>query len=165
MPARAALAAVVLVSLAALSSTGCGIPRDANDALTNIRQNGVVRAGYTTHDPWVTGNAGAPSGPEADVVAAFAQSLGARVDWRNGSEAQLFEALERFELDIVVGGLTADNPSAPTLGVTRPYVEVGKKQHIAAVAPGENRLLMEFERTLRAHAPAVAARVGGRPVS
>ncbi len=164
MRTGALLAAVLLISSAA-PSAGCGIPRDPNDALANVRRNGVLRAGYTKHEPWVTDGAGAPAGPEADVVTAFAQSLGARVDWRNGSESQLFEALERFELDIVVGGLTADNPSAPTLGVTRPYVEVGKKQHIAAVAPGENRLLMEFERTLRAHAPGVAARVGGKPVS
>src|SRR5688500_8657838 len=141
------------------------MPHDPNDALENIRRNGVVRAGYTTHEPWVSDGAGAPAGPEADVVTAFAQSLGARVDWRNGSESELFEALEHFELDIVVGGLTADNPSAPKLGATRPYVEARDKQHIAAVAPGENRLLMEFERALRAHAPAIAARVGGKPVS
>jgi polar amino acid transport system substrate-binding protein len=160
-----ACAAVLLISTAAVSLAGCGIPRDPNDALENIRQHGVLRAGYTKHEPWVTDAGGVPTGPEADVVAAFAHSLGARVEWRNDSESRLFEALERFELDVVVGGLTADNPAAPKLGATRPYVEVDKKQHIAAVAPGENRLLMEFERALRAHAPAVAARVGGKPVS
>ncbi len=157
-----AVFSVFLVDLAATALTGCGIPRDPNDALENIRRSGVLRAGFTAHDPWVTAGAG---GPEADVVTAFAQSLGARVEWHNGAESRLFEALEKFELDVVVGGMTDDNPWAPKLGVTRPYVEAGGKKHVIAVAPGENGLLMAFERVLRAHASDVAARVGGTPIS
>jgi ABC-type nitrate/sulfonate/bicarbonate transport system substrate-binding protein len=104
-------------------------------------------------------------GTKADLVTAFAHSLGARVEWHNDSEAALFEKLEKFELDVVVGGLTADNPWAVKVGFTRPYVEADGKGHVVAVAPGENRLLVEIERALRAHAAAVAARVGGKPVS
>lgn len=150
---------------AAISAAACGIPHDANDSLGRIRETGVVRAGYTVREPWVTVDAaGAPGGPEAEVVARFAGAAGARVEWRRGSESELFEALERFELDVVVGGLTADNPAGPALGLTRPYVEHDGKQHVLAAPPGENRLLAALEREVRAHAPAVAARVGGTAV-
>lgn len=144
---------------------GCNLPRDPEDSLNRIRRTGVLRAGFTVHEPWVRLEGNSPAGPEADVVTAFAQSLGARVEWRNGSESQLFEALETFEIDVAIGGFDQANPWAPKLGTTRPYVEVDSKKHIVALPPGENRLLVAFERALRGHAPAVAAAVGGTPVS
>lgn len=142
-------------------SAACGIPRDPEDSLERIRKTGVLRAGITAREPFTT----AAGGPEADVITAFAQSLGARVEWHPGSESTLFEALDKFELDIAIGGFTADHPWGPKLGLTRPYVKANDKKHVVAVAPGENRLLFEFERVLRAHAPAVASRVGGKPIS
>lgn len=149
----------------ATAAAACGIPHDPEDSLDRIRQTGIVRAGFTVHEPWVTADGtGMPAGPEAEVVSRFAESLGARVEWRQGSESALFEALERFELDVVIGGLTADNPAGPSLGLTRPYVEHDDKQHVMAAAPGENRLLVALEHAVRAHAPAVAARVGGKAV-
>ena len=98
------------------AAASCGIPHDPEDSLERIRQSGVLRAGFTVHEPWVTADgAGVPAGPEVDVVSQLAASLGARVEWRQGSESELFEHLERFELDVVVGGLTADNPAGPSL--------------------------------------------------
>lgn len=144
-----------------LAAAGCGIPRDPEDSLERVRRTGVLRAGISAREPFTTGT----GGPEADVIAAFAQSVGARVEWHPGAESALFESLEKFELDVAVGGFTQDHPWGPTLGFTRPYLEAGGKKHVVAVAPGENRLLFELERVLRAHAPAVAARVGGRPIS
>ena len=151
-----------LSCIAALALTaGCGIPRDPENSLERVRRTGILRAGITAREPFTT----AGGGPEADVIAAFAQSLGAQVEWHPGSESTLFEALEKFELDVAIGGFTADHPWGPKLGFTRPYLEAGKKKHVVAVAPGENRLLFELERVLRAHAPAVASRVGGKPIS
>ena len=147
--------------LAVFAGAGCGIPKDAEDSLERIKRTGVLRAGITPRPPF-TSDAG---GPEADAVTAFANAVGARVEWRRGSESELFEALEHFELDIVVGGFTDDNPWAPKLGMTRPYLEAGGKRHVVALAPGENRLLLEFERTLRAQAAAIASRTGGTPKS
>lgn len=147
--------------LSAATAAACGIPKDPEDSMTRIRQTGVLRAGITARPPWTT-DAG---GPEADAVTAFAQSLGARVEWRRGSESELFEALEKFELDLAVGGFTDDNPWGPKLGMTRPYAEADGKKHVAVAAPGENRLLLEFERALRAQAPAITARTGGTPIS
>lgn len=164
MRAQRRLTLPALLMLAMILA-GCNIPRDPEDSLNRIRRSGVLRAGFTAHEPWVRLEGDAAAGPEADVVKAFAESLGARVEWHKGSESQLFEALETYEIDIAIGGFEQANPWAPKLGTTRPYVEVGKKKHIVALPPGENRLLVEFERALRARAPAVAASVGGTPVS
>lgn len=161
--ARPALTWLLLA--AASAAIACGIPHDPEDSLDRIRQTGIVRAGFTVHAPWVTADGtGAPEGPEAEVVSRFAAALGARVKWRQGSESELFEALEHFELDVVIGGLTADNPAAPSLGLTRGYVERDDKQHVLAAAPGENRLLVALERAVRAHAPSVASQVGGKAI-
>lgn len=159
------LARSLLTSFLVAAATSCGIPHDPENSLDRIRQTGVLRAGFTVHEPWVTaGGGGEPGGPETEVVSGLAESLGARVEWRQGSESELFEALERFELDVVIGGLTADNPAGPSLALTRPYVEHDDKPHVIAAPPGENRLLVALERAVRAHAPSVAARVGGKAI-
>ena len=145
----------------ATMSAACGIPRDPDKSLERIAQSGVLRGGITARPPWTTDQ----GGPEAEAVEAFARAHGARVEWRRGSESELFEALEERELDIVVGGITGDTPWGPRLGLTRPYAEADDKQHVVAVAPGENRLLFAFDRMLRAQAPAIAARTGSKPLS
>jgi polar amino acid transport system substrate-binding protein len=157
------LLSLMLVAFGAAASS-CGIPHDPENSVERIRESGVLRAGFTVHEPWVTEGTDTPGGPEAEIVSQLAGSLGARVEWRQGSESELFEALERFELDVVIGGLTADNPAGPGLALTRGYVEHDKKQHVIAAAPGENRLLVALEAAARAHAPSVAARVGGKVV-
>lgn len=157
-----------LATLILLTSwmAACGIPRDPQDSLRRITQTRVLRAGFTVHEPWVRYSGGAtPEGPEADLVAAFGESLGARVEWQRGSETQLFEALRTFELDIAIGGFDQDNPWASEVGTTRAYVEHNARRHVIALPPGENRLVTEFERMLRARAPAMAAAVGGKHLS
>lgn len=64
---------------------------------------------------------------EAELVEAFAARHGVRVDWRIDSEATLFEALTKFELGIVAGGITQETPWAPELGLPRPYVRVARR--------------------------------------
>src|SRR5687768_9532904 len=98
-----AVSLTVLVILLA----GCGtIPRDPEGTLDRVR-GGVLRAGFTVAHPWATGPESGPDGIEVDLVEAFAEELGATVEWTEGSEAELFEALEVRALDLVVGGYDA----------------------------------------------------------
>lgn len=154
---RSRLGALIALTVVIQVTAACGMPRDPEGSFDRIRRDGVLRAGITEREPWTSA--------EAAVVTAFAQAIGARVEWHRASESALFEALETFELDIAVGGFTADNPSAPKLGMTRPYVEADGNKHVIAVAPGENRLLFEFDRMLRSQAASIAARTGGKPLS
>jgi polar amino acid transport system substrate-binding protein len=111
------LAAVVLLALLA---AGCGIPRDPESTLDRV-EGGILRAGITASDPWTTLEGGRPGGVEVQLVERFAAELGARVEWVDGSEADLIGALEVRELDLVVGGLTADTPWQAKAAITRSY--------------------------------------------
>ena len=114
--AAVALAGLVVAGLVA----GCGIPRDPESTLDRVR-GGTLRAGITASEPWTTLEDGRPGGVVVELVERFAAELGARVEWVDGSEADLIGALEVRELDLVVGGLTADTPWQGKAAITRSY--------------------------------------------
>ena len=111
---------LLVAVLAALLLTGCGIPRDPESTLDRVR-GGTLRVGITESEPWTRLEAGQPGGVEVELVRRFATEVGARVEWVDGSEADLIAALEVRELDLVVGGLTADTPWQTKAAITRSY--------------------------------------------
>jgi polar amino acid transport system substrate-binding protein len=119
-PPRSGLAALVAAALLAVGAAGCGIPRDPESTLDRVR-GGTLRAGITASEPWTTLEGGRPGGVEVELVEQFAHELGAKVEWVDGSEAELIGALEVRELDLVVGGLTADTPWQSKAAITRSY--------------------------------------------
>jgi polar amino acid transport system substrate-binding protein len=119
-PPRSGLAALVVAALLAVGAAGCGIPRDPEGTLDRVR-GGTLRAGITASEPWTTLEGGRPGGVEVELVEQFAHELGAKVEWVDGSEAELIGALEVRELDLVVGGLTADTPWQSKAAITRSY--------------------------------------------
>ena len=121
-PRRPRPGPVVLVAAALLTVlvAGCGIPRDPESTLDRVR-GGTLRAGITASEPWTTLDGGRPGGVEVELVERFAAELGAAVEWVDGSEAELIGALEVRELDLVVGGLTADTPWQAKAAITRSY--------------------------------------------
>lgn len=146
------------LSLLLLALTGCGmqIPADPHGSLERI-QGGTLRAGATEQPPWVdVRDAGAPVGSEPELVERFAAHLDAQVRWSTGSEADLLTALERGELDMVVGGFLDDTPWSDRGAVTRPYTELstkhGVQKHVMIVRMGENGLLTELETFLHEEA-------------
>ena len=98
----------------------CDIPRDVEGTLDRVR-GGVMRAGIAPSDPWtVLGDT--PSGVEVSILQDFAEDLDARIEWVEGSEEELLSALEFGELDVVIGGLTIENPWASLVTFTHPYL-------------------------------------------
>jgi polar amino acid transport system substrate-binding protein len=119
-PGRPVGLAGLVVVLVAVVVGGCGIPRDPERTLDRVR-GGTLRAGITASEPWTTLDGGRPGGVEVELVERFADELGARVEWVDGSEAELMAALEVRELDLVVGGLTSDTPWQAKAAITRGY--------------------------------------------
>lgn len=127
---------VVALVLVALLVGGCGLPRDPRDTLERVQAGGTLRAGISSDPPWTeVPDGGEPTGVEAELVARFAEELGVRVQWVEDSQAALVEALHASELDVVVGGLTADTPWADQAGITVPYLTT---QQVVGVEPGES---------------------------
>jgi polar amino acid transport system substrate-binding protein len=112
-----------LLALALLAGLlgGCDFPRDPEGTLDRVR-GGVLRVGVTPADPWVQLDAGEPAGVEVELVTRFADSLGARVEWVEGSESDLMEALGGRQLDVVIAGLTRQSEWRRVVALTRPYL-------------------------------------------
>jgi polar amino acid transport system substrate-binding protein len=116
--ARLALALAVISG-----STGCDyFPRDSNDSLETALQRGTLRVGVSHSPPWVSGQAPeVPSGVEAGLISEFADRLGLKVEWYWGDAENHVAALERFELDVLIGGFSQSNRMLERMGKTVPY--------------------------------------------
>ena len=140
----AVLAAAVLI----LASACDPWPRDPEGTLERAR-GGVLRVGASEAPPLLLRGADSDAtGPEAELVEAFADTIGARIEWRWGATDELLHELERYELDVVAGGLTVRSPWKRHVALTRPWLEQDDEQHVLAVAPGENAMLVALERSI-----------------
>ncbi len=150
--------AALLGLLGLLGLSACDLPRDPEHTLERVR-GGVLRVGAVHETPWVRMRpAGPPEGVEAALVEALATSLDAEIRWTYGGETRLMAALQRFELDLVIGGLEADSPYAGTVGFTRPYfVGADEHAHVLAAPPGENAWICLLEDFLHKQGPDLPA--------
>lgn len=112
-----------IVLLPLLLAVSCDqYPRDPEGSLKQIEQSAMLHVGVMLNPPWVAGNAPAsPAGVEAQLIEQFAQELGVEVVWHWGGEEKLFEGLKTYELNILIGGITTDNPWTQHSGFTVPY--------------------------------------------
>jgi hypothetical protein len=129
--AGAVLAAPALLALALLAA--CDLPRDPRGTLAAAAERGTLVVGVAESPPWVVRQGDQAAGVEADLVRAFAAELGAEVEWVWGGLDGHLEALERFELDLVAGGLAAGSPWSKRVGFTRAYLEA---EQVVGVPPG-----------------------------
>jgi len=95
-------------------------PKDPEKTLERV-QHGVLRVGVVQEPPWALINDGQVLGLEVEMVYQLAAVLQARIKWVAGGESKLMEALRRYELDLVVGGLTSDSPWRRRVALTHPY--------------------------------------------
>ncbi|MDF9717646.1 transporter substrate-binding domain-containing protein [Nocardioides sp. ChNu-153] len=146
-------ASILLVLVTTLlSACGLSIPTDPDGTLDAVRRDGVLRVGASPSPGWVEVGDDDPTGREPELVEDFAHHLGASVEWTVAGEEHLVEMLEKGELDLVVGGLTDQNPWTAEAAPTRPYTEErtadGTKAHVMLVPMGENAFQSELERWL-----------------
>ena len=121
-PASTVRLALVIALVGSLLG-GCDMPYDNADTLQDVR-GGTLRAGAVESPPWARVRDGAVSGVEVALVSRFADEIGAAdVEWTTGSESSLITALDRRELDMVVGGLTASTPWAAHVGLSIVYLD------------------------------------------
>lgn len=141
----------VLCWLVSLMLAGCQpFPADTSQSLAQIRERGSLRVGALYAPPWVNGEAPAhASGVEGMMMKQFADRLGVRLETHWGSGQELFDALSHNELDVVIGGLTRDNPWQHMVGLSAPYhttralVAVGADQRLPEELEG---LMVAIER-------------------
>jgi len=120
-----------------LTTLACGLPRDPEGTLDRVR-GGTMRVGVFERRPWTTlPTKGGAGGLEGALVAELARELGAKIEWVRATESQLLEALKMRELDLVIGGLTADSPWAQHVAFTKPFYT---DTIVVGAPPGTRRL-------------------------
>lgn len=140
----------------------CGIPRDPEHTLERVQVSGL-RVGVAERPPWTYQGRGAVSeaeylGIEVDLVRTFADNLGTpQVIWERGSESDILESIELGNLDLAIGGFTADNPWSAEVTFIQPYFTLGEEEHVMAVPEGENAWIVRVERFLRSQLDRVPA--------
>lgn len=110
-------------ALLLLLLTGCDrFPQDTRHTLDDALRRDTLRVGVIEQPPWAGwSSAGQPEGVEITLLQGFADELGVHVTWYKGSAAEQFEALERYELDAVVGGLAKTNAWGRHVSFSLPY--------------------------------------------
>ena len=94
-------------------------PVDPEGTLERV-SGGTIRAGITANPPWtIVGET--IEGVEVELMEGLADELDARIEWVEGSEEELFGALEVGQLDVVVGGFSSTNPYSAHAALTSPY--------------------------------------------
>ena len=142
--------AFALVTVLLLCLTACGIPRDPDASLERAMERGELVVGASHTEPALIVDGDDVSGPEAELVEAFAASRSMTVRWVAGGEEALVRMLEHGDLDLMVGGLTDKTPWASHVGVTRPWSEDTDEygepiKRVVAARLGENAMISAFE--------------------
>jgi polar amino acid transport system substrate-binding protein len=129
---------VGLLLAAVLLAAGCGIPKDSDGTLERVR-GGTLRVGVVEREPFTRVENGTPAGPEVELTQELAQKLGATVEWTVGAESRLMEAVSHRQLDLVIGGISADTPYGSHVGLSQPYLRARLKVGVPAgqAAPSE----------------------------
>jgi len=112
----------ILISTLAAFLQHIHFPKDAERTLDKVTY-GTLLVGFTNAAPWVYPSSTGAQGIEAAIVDSFATTLHAKVEWIEGTEEQLYKALRRGEIDILVGGITDKTPWKEEIGLTKPYIE------------------------------------------
>lgn len=115
--------------------SGCAFPRDPESTTRRVEAEGVLLVGVTEDQPWVVRNSSAPgavpSGVEAELVKQYAAELDVDVSWIWGASDDHMEALQRYELHLVIGGLTQATAWKRDVALSSPYFT----EHIVVGAP------------------------------
>jgi polar amino acid transport system substrate-binding protein len=111
-----------LLALAiSLICVGCASPPIDPEATLQRVRGGTIRAGITDNPPWTIVREVEMSGVEVDLLEGLAEDTDADIEWVDGSEEELLGALELGQLDVVVGGLSAENTWSKHAAFTHPY--------------------------------------------
>jgi hypothetical protein len=147
-PARL-IAGTVIGVACTVGLVGCGlsVPTDPDGTLTAVTE-GELRVGVSPDPGLIEADGAAPSGPVAELVDDFAETLDAQPDWALGSEESLVRMLEAGKLDLLVGGFTDQSPWVDRAGMTRGYTQIegADGRRIVFLVPlGENAFLAQLE--------------------
>lgn len=88
---------------------------DAGSALSRAHSTGVLNVGVVDNPPQtIPGEGGDVTGPDAELIGAYTESIGAHPSWQVGDIDALTAAVDRGEIDVIIGA------NGPVEGLTGP---------------------------------------------
>ena len=129
-----------LYVLLILVMAGCTYPKDPENSWEKAKVTGL-KVGISENPPYTTWDNGKAGGMEVDMLRKFAKSENLKIKFEKGSESDLVEKMEKYELHVIAGGFTRKTIWKKKAGPTAPY----DKNHVFLVPKGENRLLQHLE--------------------
>lgn len=133
--------AVVALLVAVLLVNSCQLPHDPEKSWKKAQQNGL-RIGIVDNPPFAQYHSGQPSGREVSLVTKFAHEHGMELKFFPGSESELIKMLEKYDLDVLIGGFEKKTLWIQKASPGATYDE----KHVLLIPKGENRLLYELDK-------------------
>jgi polar amino acid transport system substrate-binding protein len=121
-----------------LTAARCDLPRDPRHTLDHVRSAKVLRVGAAEDRPFIVRDGEEATGIEASLITRFANEQGARVQWIWEPQEKEFQALAKFELDLMAGGIDAKTPWKKQAALTRPVAEIHEDlASVTGIVPAE----------------------------
>lgn len=116
-------------------------PADPENSFTEAKQQGL-KVGIIHNPPFsVYKGPGDFDGTELEMIRKFARQEHMPLLLEFGSESDLIQKLEHYDLHVVIGGFTGKTIWKKKAGLTAPY----DQKHVFLIPKGENRLLAHLE--------------------
>ena len=132
----------ILVITALFSLFSCTYPQDPENSFEEAQQKTLL-VGAVENPPYVKLEGQAFSGSEIEKIRDFAEQNDLDIEFIKGSESELVDRLEKFELHVVVGGFKKKTIWKKKAGLTASYDD---QNHVFLIPKGENKLLENLEK-------------------
>ncbi len=113
----------------------CTFPKDPNNSYNKAKTT-FLRVGIVSQID------STKIAREKQLLQTFADGEGMQTKFVTNNETALIKKLEKYELDIVMGGFEKKSNWHTKVGMTSPY----DSTHVFFIPKGENRLLFQLER-------------------
>lgn len=131
----------LILILFVLFCQSCTYPQDPENSFEEAQSNRLL-VGLIDNPPFVQVAKDSFSGSEVQKLKNFAKAHNLEIKFIPGTESELVEKLENYELHIVAGGFTRQTIWKQKAGYTTPY---DREDHVFLIPKGENRLLEKLE--------------------
>lgn len=118
----------------------CTFPQDPENSFEEARRDALL-VGVIHNPPYSIIEDSEISGTEIQKVQEFAAQNDLQIRLFPGTESELVDKLEKYELHVLVGGFTKNSIWKKKAGMTATYDD----KHVFLIPKGENQLLEELE--------------------
>lgn len=116
-------------------------PKDANNSFKDAKKN-KLKVGVAINPPFTMFKNDSIIGSEIEIIRDFADQENLQIEIVKGTESDLVEKIEQYQLHIIAGGFDKKTIWKKKAKPTVPY----DGHHVLLVPSGENRLLFKLEK-------------------